>query len=55
MLGAASNASDFYSDATAAENKGACTSADNPNLNLKGIFTSIANRFTAARLVPNTV
>jgi len=55
MLGAASNASDFYSDATAQENKGACTSADNPNLNLKGIFTSIANRFTAARLVPNTV
>jgi Flp pilus assembly protein TadG len=55
MLGAASNASDFYSDATAQENSGQCTSTSNPNLNLKGIFSSIANRFTAARLVPNSV
>jgi Flp pilus assembly protein TadG len=55
LAAAASNASDFYSDATAQENKGACTSTDNPNLNLNGIFSSIANRFTAARLVPNTV
>ena len=51
----ASNPSDFYSDANSTENPGACTSADNPNLNLQGIFTSIAHRFTAARLVPNTV
>ncbi len=51
----ASAASDFYSDATSAENPGACLSTANPNLNLQGIFSSIANRFTAARLVPNTV
>ena len=55
MLAAASNASDFYSDATASQGGGACTSGSNPNLNLQGIFQSIANRFTAARLVPNTV
>jgi Flp pilus assembly protein TadG len=55
LANAASNLTDFYSDATAQENKGACTSADNPNLNLQGIFQSIANRFTAARLIPNTV
>jgi Flp pilus assembly protein TadG len=55
LAATASNASDFYSDATAEENKGACTSADNPNLNLQGIFSSIANRFTAARLIPNSI
>ena len=55
MLAAASNASDFYSDATAQANKGVCASASNRNLDLKGIFQSIANRFTAARLVPNSV
>jgi hypothetical protein len=30
-------------------------SSSNPSLNLQGIFSSIANRFTAARLVPNSV
>ena len=55
LLAAASTAADFYSDATAQANKGACTSASNPNLNLNQIFGSIANHFTAARLVPNTV
>jgi len=55
LAATASNASDFYSDATAEENKGACTSTDNPNLNLQGIFSSIANRFTAARLIPNSI
>jgi len=55
LAATASNASDFYSDATAEQNKGACTSADNPNLNLQGIFSSIANRFTAARLIPNSI
>ncbi len=38
--------SDFYSDANSTENPGACTSADNPNLNLQGIFTNIAHQFT---------
>jgi len=51
----ASNASDFYSDANSTENPGACASSSNPSLNLQGIFTSIANRFTSARLVPNSV
>jgi len=55
MLATASDASDFYSDATASQSTGACVSADNPNLTLNQIFGSIANRFTAARLVPNTV
>ncbi|MGO9433058.1 MAG: TadE/TadG family type IV pilus assembly protein [Terracidiphilus sp.] len=51
----ASNAADFYSDATAQENKGACTSSSNPSLNLNGIFSNIQSKFTQARLVPNTV
>lgn len=55
MQQTASSAADFYSDATAEENNGACTSGSNPNLNLNQIFGSIANHFTAARLVPNSV
>jgi hypothetical protein len=55
LAAAATTAADFYSDATAAQNNGACTSGSNPNLNLNQIFGSIANHFTAARLVPNTV
>ncbi len=55
LAAAASSAATFYSDATAAQNKGACTSSGNPNLNLNQIFGSIANHFTAARLIPNTV
>lgn len=55
LLATASSAATFYSDATAAQNKGACTSGSNPNLNLNQIFGSIANHFTAARLIPNTV
>jgi hypothetical protein len=51
----ASSAPTFYSDATAEENKGQCTSSSNPNLNLKNIFSNIASKFTQARLVPNTV
>ena len=55
LLATASSASDFYSDATASQNNGACTSSSNPSLTLNQIFGSIANRFTAARLVPNSV
>jgi Flp pilus assembly protein TadG len=51
----ASSAADFYSDATAAENNGQCVSGSNPSLTLNQIFGSIANHFTAARLVPNSV
>jgi hypothetical protein len=43
----------FYSDATASQNKGQCTSASNPNLNLNQIFKSVATSFTVTRLVPN--
>jgi len=48
-------ATHFYSDATAFQNKGQCTSSSNPNLNLKGIFGSIAEQLTRARLIPNSV
>jgi len=50
----ASTASDFYSDATASEDPGGCTSSSNPNLNLDQIFQSISTSFTVARLVPNS-
>jgi Flp pilus assembly protein TadG len=55
MQQTASSAANFYSDATAAENNGECVSSSNPNLNLNTIFTSIKTKFTAARLVPNSV
>lgn len=51
----ATNLGDFYSDATASQNKGQCTSADNPNLTLNQIFTAIYNNFTVAKLIPNSV
>jgi hypothetical protein len=51
---AASSAANFYSDATAQENKGQCVSSANSNLNLNQIFTSIQHQFTAARMVPNS-
>jgi hypothetical protein len=51
----ASDAPDFYSDATASQNKGQCTSADNPNLTLKGIFGNITSQLTKPRLIPNSV
>jgi Flp pilus assembly protein TadG len=44
----------FYSDATASQNKGQCLSAGNPNLNLKQIFKSVATSFTVSRMVPNS-
>jgi len=49
----ATSPGDFYSDATAAQNKGQCTSPANPNLNLKQIFNQVASQFTVARLIPN--
>lgn len=50
----ASASADFYSDATASQNKGDCTSNSNPNLSLNGIFKSISTSFTVARLIPNS-
>lgn len=49
----ASTSGDFYSDATASQNSGQCTSTSNPNLNLKQIFSQVASQFTVARLIPN--
>jgi Flp pilus assembly protein TadG len=49
------NAPDFYSDATASQNKGQCTSSSNPNLSLKGIFGNITAQLTKPRLIPNNV
>jgi len=50
----ASSAGDFYSDATASQNKGQCTSSSNPNLTLNQIFQAVATSFTVSRLVPNS-
>jgi Flp pilus assembly protein TadG len=49
----ASTSGDFYSDATASQNKGQCTSASNPNLNLSQIFKQISTQFTVTRIIPN--
>jgi hypothetical protein len=49
------DAPNFYSDATASQNKGQCTSASNPNLTLKGIFGNISAQLTKPRLIPNNV
>ncbi len=53
MQDMASSSSDFYSDATASQNKGQCASANSYSLN--SIFTSIAAKFTNARLIPNGI
>ena len=53
MKDMASASGDFYSDATASQNKGQCTSSANPNLTLDQIFKSVAVSFTVSRLVPN--
>jgi Flp pilus assembly protein TadG len=50
----ASSPATFYSDATASQNKGQCTSADNPNLSLTGIFKQVSTQFTVARLIPDS-
>jgi len=49
----ATSASTFYSDATASQNSGQCTSTAHPNLTLNQIFTQLAPQFTVARLIPN--
>lgn len=49
----ASTSGNFYSDATASQNKGQCTSSANPNLNLNQIFSQVAQQFTVARIIPN--
>jgi hypothetical protein len=53
MQDMASAQGDFYSDATASQNKGQCASAN--SYSLDSIFTSIAAKFTNARLVPNGI
>jgi hypothetical protein len=50
----ATTAGDFYSDATASQNKGQCTSTSNPNLTLDQIFQQIHNQMTYARLIPDS-
>lgn len=53
MQDMASTPSDFYSDATASQNKGQCASGN--SFSLDSIFTSIAAKFTNARLIPNGI
>jgi hypothetical protein len=49
----ATTPADFYSDSTASQNKGQCTSASNPNLSLTGIFNQIKLKFTVPKLIQN--
>jgi hypothetical protein len=49
----ASAPSNFYSDATASQNKGQCTSDSNPNLTLDSIFKHVWANLTYARLLPD--
>lgn len=51
----ATTPADFYSDATASQNKGQCTSSANPSLTLSQIFQAIQVSFTTPRLLPNSV
>jgi Flp pilus assembly protein TadG len=44
----------FYSDANASQNKGQCTSTENPNLSLDQIFKAIQTSLSFSRLVPNS-
>jgi hypothetical protein len=50
----ATSSADFYSDATASQNSGQCTSSVHPNLSLNGIFQNLTTQFTVARLIPNS-
>ena len=50
---ASGNTSNFYSDTTAAQNKGQCPSPNTGSLN--SIFTSIAAQFSQSRLLPNGI
>jgi hypothetical protein len=51
----ASNSPDFYSDSSASQSTGQCTSPSNPSLSLNGIFGAISAQLTKARLVPNNI
>ncbi len=53
MTQLASVPANFYSDATASQNKGQCTSGSNPNLTLDNIFKHVYANFTNARLLPD--
>jgi hypothetical protein len=53
MQDMATSPADFYSDATASQNKGQCLSPLNPDLDLTAIFKQVATKPTAARLIPN--
>jgi Putative Flp pilus-assembly TadE/G-like len=54
MTNMASAPQDFYSDYLQSGSNSICVSADNPNnTSIAGIFASIANSFTVARLIPN--
>jgi hypothetical protein len=53
LLKMASTPANFYSDATASQNKGQCTSASNPNLDLNTIFKHVASTFTSVRMLPD--
>lgn len=53
MQDMATSSSDFYSDSTASQNKGQCDSSNSFSLN--SIFSSIAAKFTNARLIPNGI
>jgi len=44
----------FFSDANASQNKGQCSSTENPNLSLDQIFKAIQTSLSYSRLVPNT-
>ena len=54
LMDMATAAANFYSDATASQNKGQCTSTANPSLSLTNIFKQVATSFTVARLIPNS-
>ena len=50
-----SSAPNFYSDATATQNQGQCTSPNHGSLSLTGIFGNISAQLTKPRLIPNSV
>lgn len=49
----ASSSSDFYTDASASQNKGQCNGGNSYSLNQ--IFSNVAAQFTSARLLPNGI
>ncbi len=52
---ASGDQSHFFSDASASQNVGQCTSPDSPGLALTDIFTALTNQFGKSRLIPNGV